>query len=109
MLSAIGSAHLRLGRLNQAERFLRQALDQDDRFIPALNNLGVTLNSKGELGEARELFRIAFALDNGSSDEIRDNLRLLDAKLENFGATEAVPADFRLVRRGNGQYSLLGN
>ena len=108
VLSALGSAHLRLSRLGVAERFFRQALEKDDSFIPALNNLGVARDAKGELGEAREMFRVAYALDNGNSDEIRDNLRLLDAKLENFGRSVPEESDFRLVRRGNGQYLLLG-
>ncbi|MEO0913899.1 MAG: tetratricopeptide repeat protein, partial [Pseudomonadota bacterium] len=67
VLSAIGSANLRLERLGQAERILRAALDMDETFIPALNNLGVVLNAKNEIGEARELFRTAFALDSGQS------------------------------------------
>ena len=108
-LSAIGSANLKLGRLGQAERYLRQALDRDERFVPAWNNLGVVLYTKEELGEAREAFRVAFALDNGQSEEIRENLRLLDARLANIDVEPVDDADFRLVRRGNGRYLLLGN
>lgn len=109
VLSAIGSANLRLGRLGQAETILRAALTRDDGFVPALNNLGVVLNAKNELGEARELFRAAFALDNGNSTEIRDNLRLVEKKMQNIEPDAPEESDFRLVRRGNGQYSLLGN
>lgn len=108
VLSAIGSANLRLGRLGQAERVLRAALDKDETFVPALNNLGVVLNGRGKFGEAREMFRVAYALDNGNSDEIRDNLRLLDTKIENIAVDQPDLNDFRLVRRGNGQYLLLG-
>lgn len=108
VLSALGSANLRLGRLNQAEELLREAVKRDPKFIPALNNLGVVLNAKNEFGEARELFRVAYALDSGNSDEIRDNLRRLDQKLQNNGAETGEDYDFRLVRRGNGQYLLLG-
>lgn len=108
VLTGIGSAHLSLRRLNQAERYLRAALDIDDAFIPALNNLAVVLDAQGEIGEARELFRLAFALDNGETEEIRDNLRLLDTKLANFGRVETDISDFRLVRRAKGQYLLIG-
>jgi len=108
-LSAIGSANLRLGRLGQAERILRQAVDADERFVPAWNNLGVVLNARRNYGEAREAFRVAFALDNGRSEEIRENLRLLDAKIANIDTEPVDDADFRLVRRGNGDYRLLGN
>ena len=34
VLSAVGSAQAQLGRLGQAERTLRAALDQDDRSVP---------------------------------------------------------------------------
>ena len=108
-LSAIGSANLKLGRLGQAEKILRDALERDERFVPAWNNLGVVLNARGSYGEAREAFRVAFALDNGQSEEIRENLRLLDAKIANIDTELVDDTDFRLVRRGNGRYLLLGN
>lgn len=108
VLSAIGSANLKLGRLKQAEKILRDALKQDDKFVPALNNLGVALYSLQEFGESREMFRVAYALDNGNSDEIRDNLRHLDRKLQNIVVEKPEDYDFRLVRRGNGRYLLLG-
>jgi tetratricopeptide (TPR) repeat protein len=37
VLTAIGSANLKLGRLGQAEDMLRRAIKQDQRFVPALN------------------------------------------------------------------------
>lgn len=75
-LSALGSANLRLGRLGQAERLLRRAVADDASFVPAQNNLGVVLMERGETAEAVEIFRRAYATDNGNSDTIRDNLRL---------------------------------
>ena len=83
VLSALGSANLKLGRLGQAEQLLRRALEKDPTFVPALNNLGVVLMNEGKYGEARLTFRKAFALDSGQSDEIRENLRLALAKTEN--------------------------
>ncbi len=111
MLSAIGSANLKLGRLNQAEKVLRRALEEDASFVPAINNLGVVLMEQGRFGEARAMFQKAYALDSGSSDEIRDNLRLAIARSENSVYDEAVEADeepmFNLVRRGDGDFVLL--
>jgi Flp pilus assembly protein TadD len=111
VLSAIGSADLKLGRLNQAEKVLRRALEQDPSFVPAINNLGVVLMEMGRFGEARAMFQKAYALDSGSSDEIRDNLRLAIARSEKSVYDETVEAadepKFNLVRRGEGDYILL--
>ncbi|QMU59994.1 MAG: tetratricopeptide repeat protein [Boseongicola sp.] len=106
VLSAIGSANLQLGRLNQAEQILRRATEVDETFPPAWNNLGVVLMEKGRYGEASRVFRLAFALDSGQSAEIRDNLRKALAKLEN-PAYSAPQSEFRLVRRGPGLYRIL--
>lgn len=100
-LSAIGSANLRLGRLGQAERWLRRAVDEDPTFAPAWNNLGVILMERGRIGEASQVFRRAFAADNGNSDEIRENLRLALAKLENIDNNASQQnQSFSLIRRG---------
>ncbi len=109
VLSAIGSANLRLGRLRQAETVLRQAIDEDETFAPAWNNLGVTLMEQGRTAEARNVFRNAFALDSGNSEEIRDNLSSAIAKLEKpaYDAPADNNNDFQLVRRGNGRFLLL--
>ncbi len=82
VLAGLGSANLRLGRLGQAERWLRLAVEEDEGFVPAWNNLGVVLMERREYGEASEAFRRAYALDSGGSDTIRDNLRLALARLE---------------------------
>ena len=109
-MSAIGSANLGLGRLGQAERWLRRAVAEDPTFPPAWNNLGVILMEKGEIGEASEVFRRAFAADNGNSDEIRDNLRLALANLENPGNNgDQENQNFNLIRRGAGDYVLLSD
>jgi Flp pilus assembly protein TadD len=62
---------------------LRQALDEEEDFVPALNNLGVVLMERREYGEARRVFQQAFALDSGQTDAIRENLRLAIARMEN--------------------------
>ena len=107
ILSALGSANLRLGRLGQAEDLLRQAIQQDEGFVPAWNNLGVVLMETGDVGQAERVFRTAFALDNGASPRIRENLSLALAKLENPGYDAENNNNFALVRRGNGEYNLL--
>lgn len=108
-LSAIGSANLALGRLGQAEQILRRALEQDEAFVPAMNNLGVVLMERGEFGEARVYFQRAFAQDSGQTDSIRENLKLAIARSE-ASVYDGVPEDkggFRLVRQEKGKYVLL--
>nr|WP_083445105.1 tetratricopeptide repeat protein [Pseudorhodobacter aquimaris] len=108
VLSAIGSANLRLGRLGQAETLLRQAVKADPTSVPAHNNLGVVLMERGKLGEARAVFQQAYALDSGGSDSIRENLRLSIARSTAAVYDEGTQNhDFTLVRRDQGQYVLL--
>ena len=107
VLSGIGSANLRLGRLGQAEENLRMAIELDEDFPPAWNNLGVVLMEQGEYGEAMRVFQQAFALDSGQSDSIRENLRLSIERMENPSySAENNKSHFDLVRRGGGRYTL---
>ena len=111
ILSAIGSADLKLGRLGQAEKLLRRAILEEPTFVPALNNLGCVLMEQDKWGEARAIFQQAYALDSGSSDSIRDNLRLAIARSEGSVYDQPVTTDdepkFNLVRRGEGDFVLL--
>lgn len=107
VLSALGSANLKLGRLGQAETLLRQATDKDNTFVPAWNNLGVVLMERGKVAEAARVFRIAYGLDGGKTDSIKENLTLALAKLENISYDEPEDATFALMRRGQGDYLLL--
>jgi Flp pilus assembly protein TadD len=106
-LSAVGSANLRLGRVNQAEQVLRRALEIDQTFVPAHNNLGVALSEQGKWGEASLHFRNAFAFDNGRSSEIRANYRLAIEKTEKTGYDPTEASQLSLIRRGSGRYLLL--
>ena len=108
VLSAIGSANMNLGRLNQAEKFLLRAVEKDPDFVPAWNNLGVTQINSGQFVEARSSFQRAFALDNGDSEEIRQNLILANQLVAQNSAEIPEIFNFLLVRRGNGRYLLLG-
>ncbi|MDQ7079624.1 MAG: tetratricopeptide repeat protein [Paracoccaceae bacterium] len=107
LLSAMGSANLKLGRLHEARKLLEIAVKRDPKSVPAWNNLGVVLMELGQDGEARRAFRIAYGLDNGSSDLIRKNLRISIAKMKNPSYDADNNKKYSLVRRGNGQYLLL--
>ncbi len=108
VLSALGSANLRLGRLGQAEKLLRRAVKEDQKFVPAWNNLGVVLMETGRPAEASRVFQTAFALDSGKSDEIRENLSRALANIEKPTYNEEnEKSAYDLVRRGNGRFLLL--
>lgn len=104
LLSALGSANLGLGRLGQSETLLRRAVKDAPEWPEAWNNLGVVLIEKGETAEASEIFRKAYALDDGQSDSIRDNLRLALEKLDNSLYDPDQEQEYRLVRRGRGTF-----
>lgn len=107
VLSAVGSANLRLGRLGQAETILREAIDTDGTFVPAWNNLGVTLMEMGLFAEAERTFQTAFAIDSGRTVAIRDNLQLASEKNVNPAYDAGKTTDFSLIRRGSGGFLLL--
>ena len=58
---------------------------------------------RGKTIEAEQIFKRAYALDNGKSDSIRDNLRVAIAKTENDGNLDA-ENDYKLVRRGSSDF-----
>ncbi len=107
VLSALGSVNLRMGRLGQAEDLLRRAIEEDETFAAAWNNLGVVLMEQGKVGEAARVFKAAFALDSGESAEIRENLRAALAQLENPAYTSEQNTTHDLVNAGSGQYRIL--
>ena len=108
ILLGMGTANLGLGRLNQAERLLRIALEKEAAWPELYNNLGVVLMEKGEVREAAAIFHQAYALDNGDSDEIRDNLRLAQSKIEPSTPADDADTPYKLVRRGTGDYLIRG-
>ncbi len=103
ILLGLGSANLGLGRLGQAETLLRRATKEQAEWPELWNNLGVVLMERGKSEEAMQVFRKAYALDNGKSDSIRDNLRVAIAKTENNGNLDA-ENDYKLVRRGSSDF-----
>lgn len=106
ILSGLGTANLGLGRLGQAETLLRRATERDATQPEIWNNLGVVLMERGKNADATQIFRKAFALDNGESVSIRDNLRLALEKSENSGIVTVNNEEFKLVRRGSGDYKI---
>ncbi len=104
ILAGIGSANLKLGRVHTAERLLRKAIDKDETAPEVWNNLGVALMERGETAEAAQVFRRAYALDNGESDSIRDNLRLALEKFEKPDYDVPEDQSYKLVRRGSNDY-----
>lgn len=104
ILAAVGTANLALGRLGQAEKQLRDSLEADPNHAETWNNLGVLLLEQDKLPEAELVLRKAYALDNGESDSIRDNLRLALAKSNQSGYGDIKTKDYKLVRRGSSDY-----
>ncbi|MEE9454839.1 MAG: tetratricopeptide repeat protein [Paracoccaceae bacterium] len=109
VLSAMGAANLRLGRLQQAKVLIEKALEKDDKSVSAWNNFGVVLMNLNEPHQAREAFKVAFGIDNGNSELIRQNLILANKGIKAQTLETLNLADFMLVRHGNGSYFLLGN
>ncbi|SPF80959.1 tetratricopeptide repeat protein [Pseudoprimorskyibacter insulae] len=106
VLSALGAANIGLGRLNQAEKLLRRAVKAEPTWPETWNNLGVVLMETGKTAEAEQMFKRAYALDNGKSDSIRDNLRLALEKMDQTSYGEDQEQDYKLVRRGSGNFLL---
>nr|WP_299784856.1 tetratricopeptide repeat protein [uncultured Marivita sp.] len=104
VVTSLGSVNLALGRLNQAEALLRRATTDDPESPDAWNNLGVVLIERDKTAEAAQVFRRAFALDNGESVAIRDNLRLALAKMENSRYDAEIEQEYKLVRRGSSDF-----
>ena len=88
---------------------MRRAVEADDEFPAAWNNLGVVLMERGKTAEAEQVFRRAYALDNGESDAIRDNLRLALAKSKNPANVAPDNNEYKLVQRGEGDFLLRRN
>ncbi|WP_122072886.1 tetratricopeptide repeat protein [Pseudophaeobacter sp. EL27] len=109
ILSSLGSANLGLGRLGQAEELLRQAAKKAPDWAEPHNNLGIVLLERGKTAEAVQILKRAYALNNGESDAIRDNLRLALEKFENTphsGGQSTENNTYKLVQQGGGSYAI---
>lgn len=103
--SGLGTANLGLGRLGQAEALLREVVKEEDALPEDWNNLGVILMEAGKTQEAVRVFERAFAMDNGESVAIRDNLRLAIEKSD-ISASDTVDttSNYKLVRHGSSEF-----
>lgn len=104
--AGLGAANLGLGRLGQAEKQLREAIKDPQAAPQTWNNLGVVLMDSGEVPEAVEILRRAFALSNGENDEIRDNLRLALAMQDKTVYDPEAEQELDVVRSGSGTYRI---
>ena len=112
ILSSLGSANLGLGRMGQAEELLRRAVKQAPDWAEPHNNLGIVLMERGKTAEAVQILKRAFALNNGESDAIRDNLRLALEKNGNTPHSDGQSTEnnaYKLVQQGGGSYALHKN
>ena len=108
VLSAIGGAELKLGRLGEAERVLRTAIALNNNAAPAWNNLGVVLINTSRLAEAKRSFEIALSLAQGDNKSIKANLSKTVALIaENAYTIPKNKNDFELIRAEDGNYLLL--
>ncbi len=104
VLAAVGTANLALGRVGQAEKLLRESLEADGTHPETWNNLGIALLEQGKHAEAEQILRRAYALDNGESDAIRDNLRIALANSNQPVYGDKNQQEYKLVRRGSSDY-----
>ncbi len=103
ILAGIGTANLVLGHENEAERYLRAALERDDAHVLTLNNLGVLLARRGQLAAAIRLFRAAFALSGAENQKIAHNLkRALAKKAENPYAPDREEGAYAILLPASG-------
>ncbi|MEM6496198.1 MAG: tetratricopeptide repeat protein [Pseudomonadota bacterium] len=106
-LVGLGMIEEAQNHLFEAERFFRKAIAISDTSVSAYNNLGVVLFRQESYHEAREAFRLAFALSSGTNDTAVHNLNLADlavaqADHEQFGT----PIEHQLLRTGSNEYLL---
>ena len=65
------------------------------------------LMEQGKISEAAQVFRRAFATDNGNSEQIKENLRISLAQISDPTYYHSQNQDVKLVRRGTGDFVLL--
>ena len=105
---AWAAANLGLGRLGQSEKpditCASTRSKKTDALPEVWNNLGVVLMEKRQncLEAVSRSSKRAYALDNGESDAIRDNLTLGTRKIRKFCYRRDLEneANYTLVRRG---------
>lgn len=92
ILGQLGYCYMLVGGYPAAESHLRQALQRDPINTRFLNNLAISLRSRGELDQARQNWQQALAYDP-TFESARDNLRQLDQDLTEIGFEAPPPSD----------------
>lgn len=94
----------REGKYDAAGSRFRQAIQRHTRSLSAAhNNLGVMIALTGHLPEAAAEFEIAERLAQGSSIDVKHNLRLCKSWL--VGSSESVRTNWRLMNSVDGEDS----
>lgn len=62
-LHGLGILHVRVGRLEEGEKYLRQAVETAPEQVGLLNDLGEALRLQGKKAEAREAYEAALRID----------------------------------------------
>jgi Flp pilus assembly protein TadD len=108
-MTGAGIAYQQQGLLTVARRHFEQALQLAPNSVIAHNNLGVVLYQLKEYYPARDEFRSAFALSNGTSEMAERNLNRAEATI---AAIEMVPetdqaVSHDVIRLGGGEFRLV--
>jgi Flp pilus assembly protein TadD len=108
-MTGAGIAYQQQGLLTVARRHFEQALQLAPNSVIAHNNLGVVLYQLEEYYPARDEFRTAFALSNGTSEMAERNLNRAEATI---AAIEMVPetdqaVSHDVIRLGGGEFRLV--
>lgn len=107
-LVGAAAANFRLGRLKMAHRLLLSAAERYPGSAVVRNNLGAVYYRMGDLANARASFEAAYALKSGMSQQIAQNIAMLEAAEKQTAKddVEVVPSPFYVVPMGDGLYRL---
>lgn len=108
-LTGAGIAYEQQGLLTAARQYFEQASQMAPNSMIAHNNLGVVLFKLKEYYLARNEFRSAFALSNGTSEMAERNLNRTEAMI---AAMETIPEtdlaiSHGVISLGGGEYRLV--
>lgn len=111
-LTGAGVAAERRGLLTEARRYFAEARQRAPGSATAHVNLGAVLYRLGEYRDARDAFKAALVLSNGTDQAAARNLGVSEAALRRADAVAALrvdapePAPHRLERLGPARYRL---
>jgi Flp pilus assembly protein TadD len=108
-ITGAGIAYRQQGLLHEARRYFEKASLIAPKSVIAHNNLGVVLYQLKEYYPARDEFRTAFALSNGTSEMAERNLNRAEATIEALTLVPETDQVFShdVVRLGGGEFRLV--